>query len=138
MCVCVCVSVCARARVCVCMCVCVCVCMLFVICTHLLSASSAITHKDFEHFMNLNVRSPEYLSLYIDEMLKKGVKEVGLHWYRGWGGGGAGEVLRPLFLCLSLQHSEQEVETILDKSLILFRYLQDKVLTEREAWGCLV
>lgn len=47
-------------------------------------------------------------------------------------------MLRQLLFCLSLQHSEQEVETILDKSLILFRYLQDKVLTEREAWGCLV
>ena len=97
MCVCVCVRACVCACVCacvvcvcVCMCVCACVCMLFVICTHLLSASSAITHKDFEHFMNLNVRSPEYLSLYIDEMLKKGVKEVGLHWYRGGEGAGLG------------------------------------------------
>ena len=35
--------------------------------------------------------------------------------------------MRQVFLCPSLQHSEQEVETILDKSLILFRYLQDKV-----------
>ena len=39
--------------------------------------------QDFEFFVNLNDRSPEYLSLFIDEMLKKGVKGVsdmlGLH-----------------------------------------------------------
>ena len=46
--------------------------------------------------------------------------------------GGLGSCGSNPLLCLSLQHSEQEVETILDKSLTLFRYLQDKVLT---GWG---
>ena len=32
--------------------------------------------KDFEHFINVNEKSPEYLSLFIDELLKKGVKGV--------------------------------------------------------------
>lgn len=32
---------------------------------------------DFEYFLNLNSRSPEYLSLFIDDKLKKGVKGVG-------------------------------------------------------------
>lgn len=31
---------------------------------------------DFEYFLNLNQRSPEYLSLFIDQKLKKGVKGV--------------------------------------------------------------
>ena len=31
---------------------------------------------DFEHFINLNLKSPEYLSLFIDDKLKKGVKGV--------------------------------------------------------------
>lgn len=31
---------------------------------------------DFEYFLNLNSRSPEYLSLFIDDKLKKGVKGV--------------------------------------------------------------
>lgn len=31
---------------------------------------------DFEHFLNLNQKSPEYLSLFIDDKLKKGVKGV--------------------------------------------------------------
>lgn len=38
--------------------------------------------SDFEHFLNLNPKSPEYLSLFIDDKLKKGVKGVsisGLH-----------------------------------------------------------
>ena len=33
-------------------------------------------NTDFEHFINLNARSPEYLSLFIDDKLKKGVKGV--------------------------------------------------------------
>lgn len=31
---------------------------------------------DFEYFINLNSKSPEYLSLFIDDKLKKGVKGV--------------------------------------------------------------
>ena len=31
---------------------------------------------DFEYFLNLNPKSPEYLSLFIDDKLKKGVKGV--------------------------------------------------------------
>uniref|UniRef100_A0A8C4Q7Q7 Cullin 3b n=1 Tax=Eptatretus burgeri TaxID=7764 RepID=A0A8C4Q7Q7_EPTBU len=59
--------------------------------------------SDFEHFLNLNARSPEYLSLFIDDKLKKGVKGL----------------------------SEQEVEAILDKAMILFRFLQEKDVFER-------
>lgn len=33
-------------------------------------------NSDFEYFINLNTRSPEYLSLFIDDKLKKGVKGV--------------------------------------------------------------
>jgi hypothetical protein len=32
--------------------------------------------SDFEYFINLNQKSPEYLSLFIDDKLKKGVKGV--------------------------------------------------------------
>lgn len=53
---------------------------------------------DFEYFLNLNKRSPEYLSLFIDDKLKKGVKGL----------------------------SDVEVENVLDKSMILFRFLQEK------------
>ena len=53
---------------------------------------------DFEHFLNLNPRSPEYLSLFIDDKLKKGVKGL----------------------------SDAEVENVLDKAMILFRFLQEK------------
>ena len=49
--------------------------------------------------MNLNKRSPEFLSLFIDDKLKKGVKGL----------------------------SDVEVEQVLDKSMILFRFLQEKV-----------
>ncbi|KAJ8031130.1 Cullin-3-B [Holothuria leucospilota] len=58
---------------------------------------------DFEYFLNLNPKSPEYLSLFIDDKLKKGVKGL----------------------------SEQEVEAILDKSMVLFRFLQEKDIFER-------
>ena len=76
--------------------------------------------QDFEFFVNLNDRSPEYLSLFIDEMLKKGVKGAsGLSFLYVYF-----ELLCEMFC---FQHSEQEVEVILDKCIMLFRFLQDKV-----------
>jgi len=46
--------------------------------------------KDFEYFLNLNPKSPEYLSLFIDDKLKKGVKGM----------------------------TEQEIEQVLDKTMV--------------------
>lgn len=60
-------------------------------------------NSDFEYFVNLNPRTPEYLSLFIDDKLKKGVKGL----------------------------SEQEIDHVLDKSMVLFRYLQEKDVFER-------
>lgn len=59
--------------------------------------------SDFEYFLNLNPKSPEYLSLFIDDKLKKGVKGM----------------------------TEQEIEQVLDKTMVLFRYLQEKDVFER-------
>ncbi|XP_022710351.1 cullin-3-like isoform X2 [Varroa jacobsoni] len=59
--------------------------------------------SDFESFLNLNKKSPEYLSLFIDDKLKKGVKGM----------------------------TEQDIETVLDKTMVLFRYLQEKDMFER-------
>nr|XP_033342734.1 cullin-3 isoform X1 [Megalopta genalis]XP_033342735.1 cullin-3 isoform X1 [Megalopta genalis] len=59
--------------------------------------------SDFEYFLNLNTKSPEYLSLFIDDKLKKGVKGM----------------------------TEQEIEGILDKTMVLFRFLQEKDVFER-------
>lgn len=59
--------------------------------------------SDFEYFLNLNPKSPEYLSLFVDDKLKKGVKGM----------------------------SEVEIEMILDKSMVLFRFLQEKDVFER-------
>ncbi|XP_021940248.1 cullin-3-A, partial [Zootermopsis nevadensis] len=59
--------------------------------------------SDFEHFLNLNPKSPEYLSLFIDDKLKKGVKGM----------------------------TETEIELVLDKTMVLFRFLQEKDVFER-------
>jgi len=59
--------------------------------------------SDFEYFLNLNAKSPEYLSLYIDDKLKKGVKGL----------------------------TEAEVEGLLDKSMVMFRFLQEKDVFEK-------
>ncbi|GMK56833.1 hypothetical protein CspeluHIS016_0306730 [Cutaneotrichosporon spelunceum] len=56
-----------------------------------------------ESFINANQRSPEFLSLFIDEHLKKGSKVK----------------------------SEEEIDLSLEKTLILFRYLSDKDKFER-------
>uniref|UniRef100_A0A914E9S7 Cullin family profile domain-containing protein n=1 Tax=Acrobeloides nanus TaxID=290746 RepID=A0A914E9S7_9BILA len=58
---------------------------------------------EFEKFLNGNKRSPEFLSLYIDEKLRKGFKEV----------------------------RESEVDLLLDKIVNLFRHLQEKDVFER-------
>ncbi|GKV08717.1 hypothetical protein SLEP1_g20313 [Rubroshorea leprosula] len=60
-------------------------------------------NSSFEYFINLNSRSPEYISLFVDDKLRKGLKGV----------------------------SEEDVEIILDKVMMLFRYLQEKDVFEK-------
>uniref|UniRef100_A0A0D9X4U3 Cullin family profile domain-containing protein n=1 Tax=Leersia perrieri TaxID=77586 RepID=A0A0D9X4U3_9ORYZ len=60
-------------------------------------------NSSFEHFINLNNRCPEFISLYVDDKLRKGTKEA----------------------------NEEDVETVLDKVMMLFRYLQEKDLFEK-------
>ncbi|KAJ4756829.1 Cullin family protein [Rhynchospora pubera] len=60
-------------------------------------------NSSFEYFINLNNRSPESISLYLDDKLRKGLKGA----------------------------SEEEVEVVLDKVMMLFRYLQEKDVFEK-------
>ena len=60
-------------------------------------------NSSFEYFINLNQRSPEFISLFVDDKLRKGLKGV----------------------------SEEDVEIILDKVMMLFRYLQEKDVFEK-------
>ncbi|CAL8094487.1 unnamed protein product [Prunus armeniaca] len=60
-------------------------------------------NSSFEFFINLNNRSPEFISLFVDDKLRKGLKGV----------------------------SEEDVEIILDKVMMLFRYLQEKDVYEK-------
>jgi cullin 3 len=61
------------------------------------------TRAAFETFLNLNARSPEFLSLYVDDKLRKGLKGA----------------------------SEEETESVLDRAASLFRFLQEKDVFER-------
>jgi cullin 3 len=60
-------------------------------------------NSSFEFFINLNVRSPEFISLFVDDKLRKRLKGV----------------------------SEEDVESVLDKVMMLFRYLQEKDVFEK-------
>ncbi|CAO3648248.1 unnamed protein product [Cunninghamella echinulata] len=60
-------------------------------------------NEAFEKFINENSKSAEFISLFIDENLKKGLKGK----------------------------SEDEVDDVLDKTIMLFRFLRDKDLFER-------
>ncbi|KAH9849716.1 Cullin-domain-containing protein [Lenzites betulinus] len=60
-------------------------------------------NEAFETFINLNEKSPEYISLFIDENLKKGLKGK----------------------------SDTEVDIVLDKTITVFRYVTDKDVFER-------
>jgi cullin 3 len=60
-------------------------------------------NQAFEFFINLNPKSPEFISLFIDEKLKKGLKGV----------------------------SDEEIEVVLDKVMMLFRFIQEKDVFEK-------
>mmetsp|Transcript_24421 Transcript_24421/g.53296 ORF Transcript_24421/g.53296 Transcript_24421/m.53296 type:complete len:740 (-) Transcript_24421:186-2405(-) len=60
-------------------------------------------NQAFEYFLNLNGRSPEFISLFVDDKLRKGLKGV----------------------------NEEEAELVLDKVMMLFRYLQEKDVFEK-------
>ena len=55
-------------------------------------------HLSFENFVNLNNRSAEYLSLYVDDQLRRSLKGA----------------------------EEEEVEATLDRAIVLFRFLREK------------
>ncbi|KAJ7974421.1 Cullin [Quillaja saponaria] len=60
-------------------------------------------NSSFEYFINLNARSPEFISLFVDDKLRRGLCGVG----------------------------EEDVEVVLDKVMMLFRYLQEKDVFEK-------
>ncbi|KAE8718246.1 Cullin-3 [Hibiscus syriacus] len=60
-------------------------------------------NSSFEYFINLNSRSPEFISLFVDDKLRKGLRGV----------------------------TEEDVEVVLDKVMMLFRYLQEKDVFEK-------
>lgn len=60
-------------------------------------------NQSFEHFINIGNRSPEFISLFMDDKLRKGLKGC----------------------------SEEEVEAVLDRAIILFRYLSEKDVFEK-------
>jgi len=57
----------------------------------------------YEYFLNLNPRSPEFISLFVDDFLRKGLKGA----------------------------SEEDQERLLDKVMMLFRFLQEKDVFEK-------
>ncbi|CAI4229827.1 unnamed protein product [Auanema sp. JU1783] len=70
------------------------------------SNDKVFKHKiqnDFEFFFNKTSKSAEYLSLYMDDKLRKGSKDL----------------------------NESELEQLLDKSMVLFRFLQEKDAFEK-------
>ncbi|CAG8500314.1 7437_t:CDS:10 [Cetraspora pellucida] len=60
-------------------------------------------NEAFEFFINKNLKSPEFISLFIDENLKKGLKGK----------------------------TEEEVDSVLDKTITLFRFIGEKDVFER-------
>jgi len=60
-------------------------------------------NQAFEHFINSSPKSPEYISLYIDEKLRKGLKGA----------------------------TDAEVETALERTMALFRHVHEKDVFEK-------
>ncbi|TFY63803.1 hypothetical protein EVJ58_g3035 [Rhodofomes roseus] len=61
------------------------------------------TNEAFEAFINMHEKAPEFISLFIDDNLKKGLKGK----------------------------TDAEVDTVLDKTITIFRFLADKDVFER-------
>ncbi|KAM1712839.1 hypothetical protein ACFX12_023668 [Malus domestica] len=60
-------------------------------------------NSSFEYFINLNARCPEFICLFVDDKLRKRLRGV----------------------------SEEDVEVILDKVMMIFHYLQEKYVFEK-------
>jgi cullin 3 len=82
-----------------------------------------VFNEAFERFINENPKSAEFISLFIDENLKKGLKGVSIVLIDKHS-----KVNISLFF---FQKSEDEVDDVLDNTITLFRYLQDKDVFER-------
>lgn len=63
----------------------------------------AAINEAFDSFINMNVRAPEFISLFIDEHLKKGAKGM----------------------------SDEEIEGVLVKTITIFRFVHEKDMFER-------
>jgi cullin 3 len=102
----------------------------------------------FESFLNANPRAPEYLSLYVDDRLRRGMRGgVGGGGGAGGGGAAAGEGASEVMMAVDSGAAAvaattttttdpsvaatADVEQALDKAMTLFRYLQDKDVFEK-------
>lgn len=81
-----------------------------------------VFNEAFERFINENPKSAEFISLFIDENLKKGLKGVSIVLI---------DKHSKVNTFFFFQKSEDEVDDVLDNTITLFRYLQDKDVFER-------
>lgn len=65
--------------------------------------AEAAVNEAFYSFINMHARAPEYISLFIDEHLKKGARS----------------------------YSDEETDSVLDRATVIFRYLNEKDVFER-------
>jgi cullin 3 len=75
--------------------------------------------KAFEKFVNMNDRTPQYLSLFVDEQLTKGLKVS------------AEECFRHLLTFEFKGLTDEEVDRVLNNVVSLFRFLADKDVFEK-------
>lgn len=87
-----------------------------------------VFNEAFERFINENPKSAEFISLFIDENLKKGLKGVSIVLIDKHS---KVNIFSFFFIFFFFQKSEDEVDDVLDNTITLFRYLQDKDVFER-------
>jgi cullin 3 len=78
----------------------------------------------FESFINLSPKAPEFISLFIDENLKKGLKGVGRLW---------SDITLGIIMLTRLNEkkTDDEVDIVLDKTITVFRFVTEKDVFER-------
>lgn len=77
-------------------------------------------HSNFEQFLNISQKAAEFLFLYIDDKLKKGL-QADVCTYLGFDS----------IIGFKFKRDEEEVEVVLDEAIELFPFLQQKDVFEK-------
>jgi len=91
-----------------------------------------VVGQSFESFLNRNPRAPEFLSLFVDDLLRRGVRGMSTDADGAAAGAGAAAGSSNAGK-MNAMDAESNMNAMLDKVMMLFRYLHEKDVFEKYA-----